>query len=255
MAEGPQVLIRTQWLSRWLVGRVASLKASRPYLVDGCSDYSGRTVEAVTCHGKHIFLRFGDDAVLHNHLLMKGRWKKYPGGMLFPPDDAWITIDVGETTICNLHGQMLEWVGDAEARSIVDSLGPDAMAKPYPRDRIDAALRRSALAISEALLDQSLVAGIGNIAKSEILFTARVDPGRMSAELSAEERDRLHERIKAILWESYENGGRWIHRVYMKMNEPCPACGSRIERMHLAPSRRSTYFCPRCQVRSLPTLF
>lgn len=239
-----------------MAGKTAHrVMSEKTYLKDICGQVSGRLVQDVSCHGKHIFIDFGDGHILHNHLLMKGRWRKYHGGMLFPPDDAWMAIDLGATTVCNLFGQMMEWV-DAEGKSeVVASLGPDVMEQPYPRAAIDAALRGSRFPISEALLDQTLVAGIGNIAKSEILFTAGIDPKRLCVSLTKAEWERLHDRIERILWESYEQGGRWIHRVYRRRGEPCRNCRAPIERIRLAPSRRSTYYCPSCQDTASLSLF
>ena len=196
MAEGPQVLLRTEWLRSWIGGRVAHLvESKRDDLSDQCRQATGRQVESVTCYGKHIFIDFGEDLVLHNHLLMKGRWRKYPGGFLFPPEQAWLVVDVGTCVVCNLEGQMLKWTDRSGREAVVGSLGPDTLKRPYPRDEITSRLRTSTLPISEALLDQTLLAGIGNTAKSEILYTAGLDPSRAAAVLTEGEWDRLHDRI------------------------------------------------------------
>ena len=255
MSEGPQVLIRTEWLRRWLVGQTVVMASTRDTLAGEANANSGSRIDRVDCVGKHIFLRFTSGCVLHNHLLMKGRWRKYPGGMLIPPGDAWIQIDRGDSVICNLRGQMLEWMSEDEARQVIASLGPDALKQPYPLDQIERNLIRSTLPITEALLDQALLSGIGNTARSEILFTAQLDPRKQSCDLTPGEMERLHEQIVDILWESYRSGGRWRHRVYRRNGEPCVECGAPIEMIRLAPTRRSTYYCPSCQTEPLPSLF
>lgn len=108
MAEGPQVLLRTEWLRRWLAGRtVLSAAATREDLAPAVRRIEGSRVDGVACAGKHIFLRFADGTVLHNHLLMRGRWRRFSGNLLFLPDGAWLALYVGPHTVCNLHGQMM----------------------------------------------------------------------------------------------------------------------------------------------------
>lgn len=125
------------------------------------------------------------------------------------------------------------------------SLGPNAMAQPYPADEIHTALATSLLPISEALLDQSVLAGVGNIAKSEILFQTGLDPRTPANEVQV--MDRLLEAIHGVLWASYHAGGRWIYQVYRHQGQRCKICNSTIRMVRLAPSKRASYFCPRCQ--------
>jgi endonuclease-8 len=206
---------------------------------------AGRQIRRAFCKGKHIFIEFDADCFLHNHLLMRGKWKKLDGNQLFLPDDAWLGLYVGPYTICNLNGQMLNLVGQENVAAQLASLGPDAMSRPYPADEIRAALAATQLPISEALLDQSVVAGVGNIAKSEILFQTRLDPRIPANEVKT--MDRLLESIRSVLWKSYDTGGRWECRVYHRHGHRCETCGSVIRSIRLAPSKRATYFCPSCQ--------
>jgi formamidopyrimidine-DNA glycosylase len=120
---------------------------------------------------------------------------------LFLPDGAWLGLYVGPYTICNLNGQMLSLVGQDDVAAQLASLGPDAMSRPYPADKIRTALTASRLPISEALRDQSVLAGVGNIAKSEILFQTWLDPRTPANEMKA--MDRLLESIRSVLWKSY----------------------------------------------------
>ena len=103
------------------------------------------------------------------------------------------------------------------------------------------------LSIAEALLDQSVVAGIGNIAKSEMLYSAGIDPRAKVTELEDGEFPRLLEAVHETLWASYHNGGRWKCSVYRKAGAKCVNCGSTIRSIKQPPSRRATYYCPSCQ--------
>ena len=166
---------------------------------------------------------------------------------MFLPHGAWLGLYVGPYTICNLNGQILHLVSENDVAAQLASLGPDAMTQPYPADEIRTALAASTLPISEALLDQSVLAGVGNIAKSEILFQTGLDPRIPANEVTGAKLDRLLESIRRVLWASYDVGGRWVCRVYHRSGQRCEGCGSVIRSVRLAPSKRSTYFCPSCQ--------
>jgi formamidopyrimidine-DNA glycosylase len=180
---------------------------------------------------------------------MKGIWRKLEGQQLFFPDSMWLALYVGPFTICNLKGQMLKLVNEDAVNRQCDSLGPDAMSLPFPRDQIHHALSATELPISEALLDQSILCGVGNIAKSEALYRAGLDPRIAGCELRLVQIERLLEAISTVLWDSYNQGGRWTHHVYQRRGQRCETCGTSIRSMSLAPSKRATYFCPKCQSR------
>jgi endonuclease-8 len=246
LAEGPQVRRRTEWLEKYLAGRkVLRCQSTREDIP--AESFTGKRIERVFCKGKHIFLEFEAGLFLHNHLLMRGTWKKLEGQQLFLPPNAWIALYVGPYTICNLGGQMLKFVTKGDVDEQLASLGPDAMAEPFPEEEIAGMLIAQRLPIAEALLDQSVVAGIGNIAKSELLFSAGIDPRAKVSELGDGEMPKLLKVIRETLWGSYNSGGRWKCSVYRKAGEPCVKCGGTIRLIKQPPSRRATYFCPRCQ--------
>jgi formamidopyrimidine-DNA glycosylase len=210
---------------------------------------TGTRIVRAFCKGKHIFVEFDNGSFLHNHLLMRGKWKRLGGNQLFLPEDAWLGLYVGPYTICNLNGQLLRVVSQDDVSEKLASLGPDAMSQPYPSGEIRQALAACRLPVSEALLDQPVLAGVGNIAKSEILFQARLDPRVPANEVTADVLDRLLMCIPEVLWNSYNVGGRWECQVYHRYGKPCLACGVAIRAIKLPPSKRATYFCPNCQRR------
>lgn len=248
MSEGPQVRLRTEWLERHLVGRtVLKVQTARPKLRDAGLLLPERRVVSCFCKGKHIFIEFEGALFLHNHLLMRGRWLREPGQLLIVPDDMWLGLFVGDATLCNLRGQVLEWMDRRGVDETLRHLGPDAMASPFPWDAVRQNLLGSDLPVAEFLLDQSMISGVGNVAKSEILFAAKIDPRQAAASLSSGQIDRLCNATEAVMRESYRIGGRWLHRVYRRRGEACQVCGDRVRLMRLRPSRRSVYFCPACQ--------
>ena len=246
MAEGPQVLRRTEWLNRYLSGRkILRCISQREDLP--AKELASQVVKGVFCKGKNIFIEFEERHFLHNHLLMRGKWKKLNGAQLFVPAGTWLALDVGSYTICNIGGQRLRLINQQEVDRQLTMLGPDVLADPYPKSLILKNLLASQLPISEALLQQSILAGVGNIAKSEILFTARLAPQRVMKEFSEKDTDRLMDAIHSVLWTSYHQGGRWDCRVYRRGGKPCVRCGASVISIALRPSKRATYYCPRCQ--------
>lgn len=248
MSEGPQVKLRTEWLHRHLAGQqILECHANKPSVEVFPEKLGGKQVRRAYCKGKHIFVELDGDLTVHNHLLMRGRWHKEDGRLLFLEPNVWLALYVGPYTVINMGGGMLRLETPDEVGRSLNRLGPDAMALPYPAEEIAERLVGSGLPIAEALLDQSLVCGLGNTARSEVLFEAGIDPRDPASGLSPSQWERLHVAVQGVMWDSYRHGGRWTCRVYRRDRRPCEECGGRIARARLKPSGRSIYFCPRCQ--------
>src|SRR5919205_1929316 len=142
----------------------------------------GRRLLAVEAAGKNLLLRFEDGVVLRSHLRMSGRWSVRPRGAKLV-GRPWLVLRGAEREAVLWNGPVLELDDRAVRR-----LGPDILARPPALDAMTANLRREReRAIGDALLDQRLVAGIGNLWRSEALWEARVSPWRLVGELSDEE--------------------------------------------------------------------
>src|SRR5262249_48796428 len=140
-------------------------------------------------------------------------------------------------------------------------LGPDPVSNPLAGSELHALAEGTKVSIKAFLLDQSRVAGIGNIYASEILHRAGVDPRARAGRLDAGRWDAIAHEIRAVLGEAIDRSGTtfsmyrtlWNEpgqygdqlRVYDRSGEPCRACGTAIRR--IVQGARSTYFCPRCQ--------
>jgi endonuclease-8 len=248
MSEGPQVRRRAEWLDRHLAGRtIHRASTARAQYEPIAAALTDRRVEQATWHGKHLFIGLDDGMVLHNHMLMQGTWRRYTDQLLFPPPDAWIALYTGPATICNLGGQLLRLIDHEERAVAMQRLGPDIFADPFPMESLIAAFRQSDAPIGAALLEQSLLAGVGNIAKSESLHRAGIDPRRPACSLADDELVRVLEAARAVCIESYDEGGRWRKTIYRRAGDACPRCAKPIGMIRQAPGRRTTYFCPACQ--------
>ena len=192
-------------------------------------------------------MEFSADRFLHNHLLMRGRWRTIKGRMLLLPTEMWLALETGNITVGNINGQILRPLDAESLQQQLDSLGPDVMAAECSRGQIMEAICQQEASLGDVLLDQSVLSGIGNVAKSEALFLAQVHPQLMASQLRSTRAAKLAECIRYVMWESYQAGGRWTHRVYRRAGMRCYECGGRIVMIRQGKQRRSTYFCPACQ--------
>ena len=205
--------------------------------LDGCRLLS---VEAV---GKNLLLRFEGGLVLHSHLRMSGRWTLVACGTPLR-GRPWLVLRGSRFEGRQWNGPVLE----LHARSVA-RLGPDVLADPPDLDRAFANLRRAdgGREVGEALLDQRLVAGIGNKWKAEALWQARLSPWRPLAETSADELRAAVDAAASVMRRSLD-GVRHRNAVYRRVGRPCPRCGERIRSRGQGDANRIAYWCPGCQV-------
>jgi endonuclease-8 len=248
MSEGPQVKLTTERLAKYLLRKkVTACKTTRPGLVEFAERARGRHITDVFCKGKHIFVRFEQDVFLHNHLLMRGKWRRVDGRLLLLPDELWLALEVDNSSVCNYRGQLLKVLTAEQVTAQLKSLGPDVMAATCSPDEIAAALQASDEAVGVTLLDQSVLSGVGNVSKSESLFAARIHPESKANSLDDAALHRLACSIKRLLWDSYRAGGQWTQQVYRRAGMRCFLCGSKVRMIRQGAAQRSTYFCPSCQ--------
>ena len=207
----------------------------------------GRRLESVQAVGKNLLLRFEGGVVLRSHLRMKGRWR-----VLARDADVfgtpWLVLRGDEHVAVMSGGSVLELDRGATRR-----LGPDILAEPPDFDGMVQRLRAvdQSRAVGDALLDQRLVAGIGNLWKAEALWAAQVSPWRALRDVSDEELHRAlveaHSEMKGRL-----DGISGRRQVYRRAGRPCPRCGTAIRSWPQGDGARMAYWCPRCQVGEEP---
>ena len=216
---------------------------------------TGRAVEAVEAHGKHLFLRFEGDLTIHSHLRMTGSWRVLERGARWPrsPRAAWLHVRRGDREVVQFNGPVLELMTESRARfdRRLAQLGPDILAPEFDAARFLRRLREDdpTRPIGDALLDQRTIAGIGNLWKVEGCFAAGIDPWRPTGRVSDEEALRIVELVRPRMQSSAADGNqnRW-RRIYGRAGQPCPDCQrpkAVIVREFLAG--RGTYYCPGCQ--------
>ena len=201
----------------------------------------GRRLLAVEAAGKNLLLRFEDGVVLRSHLRMSGHWQVRARGSKLV-GRPWLVLRGAEREAVLWNGPVLELDDRAVRR-----LGPDILAQPPDLDAMLATLRRDPRrAVGDALLDQRLVAGIGNVWKAEALWQARVSPWRPVADASDEELRAVLQSAHGLMTASVETG-RERRFVYNRAGRGCRRCGTPIEARGQGDENRTAYWCPACQ--------
>ena len=242
MPEGDS-LAKTAVRLRVLVGERLEVETPHPRAAvkQLAQRLDGRRLLAVEAAGKNLLLRFEEGVVLRSHLRMSGRWQVRPrGSRLF--GRPWLVLRGAEREAVLWNGPVLE-LDDCAVRR----LGPDILAQPPDLDAMIANLRLDPRrAVGDALLDQELVAGIGNVWKAEALWQARVSPWRPAVEVSDEELRAVLHGAHELMTASVE-GGRERRLVYNRAGRGCRRCGTPIEARGQGDENRTAYWCPACQ--------
>ncbi len=229
-----------------LVGRHVQAESPHPrgLLTGVAAAVDGLLLTSVEAVGKHLLLRFEGGAVVRSHLRMSGRWRveQSPARRAGRP---WLVLRAGDLEATQWNGPVLT-LDAAPARRV----GPDLLADGVELPQIVQRLQREdpRRLLGEVLLDQRVVAGLGNMWMAECLWSARVSPwlplGRATdAELS-----------EALGWARSEmraavSGARPTRAVYRRSPRPCARCGTRIRSGGLGDNNRTAYWCDGCQRR------
>jgi endonuclease VIII len=202
----------------------------------------GRRLESVEAVGKNLLLRFEGGFVLRSHLRMSGRWQVVERGA--PRHGRpWLVLTGAEREALLWNGPVLELSARGTRR-----LGPDILGEPPDLEAMVANLRGShpSRELGDALLDQRLVAGIGNVWKVEALWHARLSPWLPLGDVSDEELERVLSEAARLMRGSLDRG-RTARAVYKRAGRPCPRCGEPIRSRGQGDANRTAYWCPGCQ--------
>ena len=257
MPEGDTLFRTAQGLRPYLVGRdVVAARAQGPGPVPQVQRIIGKRVDAVEAQGKNLLIRFDGGLELRTHLRMNGSWHRYRPGERWrrPPGRARLVLEVDGTVAVCFDAPVVE-LFETRAETVhptLARLGPDLLSPDFDGAEAHRRLRapeRAEVSISEALLDQRALAGIGNIWRNETLFAERVDPFVRVRDLDDATLERLIATARRLLTQSAGLApGRAPTKVYRRAGRPCPRCGTPIRS---GPSYgeipRTTYWCPSCQ--------
>lgn len=279
MPEGDTIFRAARTLDAALAGRVVTrFESVFPTLtrVDADRPVRGRTIERVSARGKHLLMWFSGDLVLRTHMRMNGTWHIYRPGERWQRArrDMRILLATDAFEAVAFMVPVAEFGTAAEIERELEGLGPDLLAGGFdPADAVRRLAERPDMEIADALLDQRALAGVGNIYKSEVLFTSGVHPFARVGELPEATLHALVASAARLMRANVADGttaaivtygglrrttGRadpsarlW---VYGRAGKPCRRCGTPIARARQGPDARPTYWCNRCQSpREIPT--
>ena len=273
MPELPEVETVRRGLEKLILGKkISNIDIRYPKMIktdlhEFQKEMPGQVIQTMGRRGKYL-LFYLYDKVLISHLRMEGKYFYYPDQV---PERKHAHVLIHFEDGGSLVYEDVRKFGTLEllAPELLDSyfiskkLGPEPNEKDFDLGSFKLALKKSKKPIKTHLLDQTLVAGLGNIYVDEVLWRAKVHPSRTSNSLTAQEARKVHDETINVLGQAVEKGGSTIrtytnafgedgtmqdfHQVYDKTGEACSRCGSIIEKIQLGG--RGTHFCPKCQRR------
>jgi endonuclease-8 len=244
-----------------LAGHQVTATSPQGRFAGGAAELDGRELLAVDAFGKHLLYRFEDDLRLHVHLGLFGRFTVFNddapeprGAVRLRLEAPGATVDLRGPTACELFD------ADQEAR-LLARLGPDPLRSDADPEQAWQRIHRSRRAIGELLMDQSVLAGVGNVYRAEALHVQRIHPSREGSSLSRREFDALWSTVQTMLRDGVKAGRivtvtaedagkprsrlRRGERTYVYKQSACRSCGGTVDAWNMAGRR--AYACPLCQ--------
>jgi endonuclease-8 len=271
MPEGPTIRHTADLLRAALEGQLITRFHSplKKVAAEGWAEkIVGQEVRAVRAHGKNLFIDFANGWTLYTHMLMWGSWHVYAQGEPWRKEARKARVVLETATHCAVlfSAPVCQLLHASElATHQTSQLGPDLLAEHFgATERAEVRQRLKAQGgepIGAAIMNQTVMAGIGNILKSEILFAARIHPERPANSLSDDEFERLIATSQDMMRRAYDTNsfvqvflppalrqatGK-LGYVYGRSGQVCLRCGGTIVMVRQGPMQRMTFFCPFCQ--------
>jgi endonuclease VIII len=272
--EGDTIFRSARALNRALAGKIITrFETAYAHLasVDDDKKISGRTVERVEARGKWLLMYFSGDLILVTHMRMNGSWHLYRAGERWrrPQQDMRLAIETADWSAVGFAVPVAEFHSAATLlrKTTIPALGPDLLKQDFDFAGVIAGMKQHAdEQIAEVLLNQRVMAGIGNLYKSETCFICRVNPFREVRTLDTGQLEQLVFTARKFLSlnvaeradgeiSTYAGLRRTTHTsgqssrlwVYGRRGKPCRRCGTPIEMRKQGVGARTTFWCPACQ--------
>lgn len=266
MPEGDTIARAAATLQQALAGQLVSAFTSTLAPLRAANEdhpVAGRIVDDVSAHGKHLVMRFSGALVLRTHMRMHGSWHLYrPGERWRRPAHAWrVRLDTESwvAVAFDVYDAELVPVNDARSLAVIAALGPNLLDEVVDVALVAARVRAAGdRAIGEVILDQRVIAGLGNVLRAEVLFLSGLHPQRPASSLLVEDAERLVTHgVRQLRLNARPGAGmrRTTGRmarderlwVYQRTGLPCRRCGTTIASDQHSVTGRRVYWCPACQ--------
>lgn len=260
MPEGHTIHRLADDHNKWFAGQKLLASSPQGRFADGARKLTGKTLKKVHAHGKHLFYEWGQ-STLHIHLGLYGKFRQHTNPPPEPRGAVRLRV-IGDKQAFDLNGPTAcELLTKKEYAALQDRLGEDPLQDDADPDIAWDKIHRRRSAIGQLLLDQSVIAGVGNVYRAEILFLLGIHPSTKGRDLKRKEFDRIWKltvsllkigkRYNSIIIADPKDVGKPRSRmnrterllVYKKTD--CTKCGAPVEIAKLAA--RKLYFCPVCQ--------
>jgi DNA-formamidopyrimidine glycosylase len=245
-------------------GRQIAVSSPQGRFLEGAALLDGLRLEKTEAYGKHLFLTFAGERLLHVHLGLIGKWTFGPTPAPDPVGAVRVRL-VGGGSYADLRGAIACEVWTPGDRvTLLDRLGPDPLKRDADESRAWRRITRSRVSIGALLMDQSVLAGVGNVYRAEVLYRARIDPHRPGRGVTREQWAAMWKDL-VVLMRAGLRAGRIVttrpvdrrrggrvrpedaHYVYRRTGLPCRVCRTPIATEVLAG--RNLFWCPVCQQR------
>ena len=257
MPEGDTVHLAATRLQAALAGEVLTRTDFRVPL-HATEDLAGRTIEGVVARGKHLLFRIEEGITLHTHFKMEGSWHLYKPGQDWRGPDFQVrcVLETKPWVAVGFRLAIVELLHSSAEDEVVGHLGPDVLGADWDADEALSRLAADpARPIGEAIVDQRIMAGPGNVYRCEICFLRGLHPDTAVGDVA--DLPALIALTKKVMEANRSTGmqittgdarpGR-MHWVYGRRNKPCRRCGTPIaKRSEGAGGAKVTYWCPNCQ--------
>ena len=253
MPEGDTIHLAARRMNAALAGKpleLADAPNPRSPLHHRAAELCDATLEEAEAFGKHLVAHFSNGLALHSHLGMNGRWFVAADGRL-PYGRPWLRMAAGRAIASQNGGKILRIVSESRLRNdpALRRLGPDPLRPGFDVAEATERLRAGGRGreIGEALLDQRILAGVGNAIRVEALYEARVSPWRKVEDLSPDELELVVAETERVMRTSVAQGRRPRSIYRANRTGGCPRCGSQIRSRGQGDDNRIAYWCPSCQ--------
>lgn len=258
MPEGHTIHNIARRHRKHFVGHPVAVSSPQGRFADGAAVLDGRVMERVDAHGKNLFYRWEDAPTLHVHLGLIGKFRTWTESAPPPRDTTRLVLANGAARAYLVGPMTCAIVDPEDADALIDRLGPDPLGEPDAAEAFADRLAKRKTPIGVALLDQKVLAGVGNVYRSEVLFLNGINPKTPANRLKPATADALwdttvdqlgiglqHDRIITVSPEDAEAGSNERVYVYKRAGEPCLRCGTPIRSQRYG--QRKVWWCPNCQ--------
>ncbi|UCC84194.1 MAG: hypothetical protein JSW46_04485 [Gemmatimonadota bacterium] len=263
MAEGHSVLRWARALEPLIGEPLLAVEAPMRWS-ERVTSLTDEHLTEIATHGKHLLLHTSAKLTIHCHAMMYGSWQfgRPPLKLRKPGKNVRLRLRTSRYEAVFFNGPVVELltVQELQEHEKLCALGPDLLHIEFDRDEAWRRLQRiGGRSLGDALLDQTLVAGVGNIFKSEGLFAANLDPRVPMRLVDRDSLERLWDVLVPMMEDNAKRSGPVItlnsnlrrrgerHWVYRRTRRPCFRCSTPVEMIRQGQHRRTTYYCPTCQ--------